>query len=210
MQNWSDRFPMNISLPTVGEYKTWLLESGRLTPAVEKAFSFGRALEGQTIIYIAGGVTRASNEEKERYEKTAEIAGHHKLFGYVPHLYGTDPIKNPEVTPDEVHDIDYFWAVLKANLHVNFLHPVSASYHEEGWADILQIPTVYAIPEDIKISRLPRGAWNTFFTIPYGPLDDFYLSFEALCRTMREWLNNHHGTTLIDFIEESPDPFLGL
>ena len=91
------------------------------------------------------------------------------MFGYAPHLHGTDPVNHPNVTAAEVHDIDKLWAGIIADAHVNMLDPIAhGNAAEEAWADDRDIPTIYVRPETMVPSRLMRGVWNLAGTIAYA------------------------------------------
>jgi hypothetical protein len=53
-------------------------------------------------IYIAGALTHAGNKQKEIYGEIADLCREFCSDVYVPHLGGTDPVKNPEITAFDV------------------------------------------------------------------------------------------------------------
>jgi nucleoside 2-deoxyribosyltransferase len=55
-----------------------------------------------TRIYIAGALTHTSEEQKQTYEEIAKACREFCDNVYIPHLGGTDPLRNPEVTAREV------------------------------------------------------------------------------------------------------------
>lgn len=58
-------------------------------------------------IYIAGALTYTDEKQKLIYKKIADICSEFCSDVYVPHLRGTDPVKNPEVSPNDVWQIDH-------------------------------------------------------------------------------------------------------
>jgi hypothetical protein len=160
---------------SLGDYTTELQELGRLTPVVQEAL--GKVAVAQetydTIFYLAGALTGVPEETKENYAKLSDhIAGRDGMFGYAPHLHGTDPVKHPSVTAGEVRDIDYAWAVVAADYHINSLAPVAAGPGiEEGWAEAAGIPTVYLAPEDFRASRIVLGMHNVVGEIRYNDFE---------------------------------------
>lgn len=177
--------------PDFRQYREFLKEQDRFTPAVSDAFdNYYRIREEwkkyDDIAYIAGALTGVSEEVKERYALASEILGKHHIFGYAPHLYGTDPVKHPNVTAEEVRDIDYLWAVVCADFHLNWLEPVSAGAGiEEGWAESYMTPTIYLAPEEMRVSRLPKGMINLEHTILYDSIDNALEQLDEFVSEMR-------------------------
>jgi hypothetical protein len=167
--------------PSIAQFEENLDDLDRLTPTVQESIEKARTMRlGYNVVfYVAGPVTGVSAEDKDRYSETSELITDHELpgsrmFGYVPHLHGTDPVAHPNVTPNEVRDIDHLWSSIIADGHLNFLKPVAhGNGIEAGWAELLQIPSLYIVPEeDAKISRIVNGLHNKVGMISYN---DFYM-----------------------------------
>lgn len=156
-------------------YSRALELQGRLTSAVSDSIEKARRVRTETaaIVYIAGGLTGVDEVTKERYGQVSnflvsygmlsDLQGQDRkvYFGYVPHLHGTDPIKHPNVTANEVRDIDHLWAVVVADAHINFKHPMAhGNAIEFGWAEDHLLATSYQNPEGNKLSRLVVGMNN--------------------------------------------------
>ena len=167
--------------PSIREYAAGLEAQGRLTPAVAEAVKKAETMRfhSDCIVYIAGGLTGVSEELKERYGATSQLLKSYgavaddsetmAFFGYVPHLHGTDPIKHPDVSPQEVRDIDFLWSAITADLHVNFLDPVAhGNAIEEAWGESRLIPTIYLNTDGNVLSRLTRGMHNVAESIHYS------------------------------------------
>ncbi|HSX28753.1 MAG TPA: hypothetical protein VLF60_04880 [Candidatus Saccharimonadales bacterium] len=160
---------------TLGEYVSELEVLGRLTPTVQEAVDKAERLtrENDFIFYLAGALTGVSEEMKARYGQVGDLITTHqkpgaKMFGYAPHLHGTDPIAHPDVSPEEVRDIDYIFAAVVADGHFNFMYPLAhGNAVEEAWAEAANIPAVYLMPESMYTSRLIRGMHNILSTIIY-------------------------------------------
>ena len=161
---------------TLDGYVAELERRNRLTPAVASAIEKARTvrLANRAVFYLAGALTGVNEATKQRYTQLSELIGAHdtpgtNMFGYAPHLHGTDPINHPDVTAGEVHDIDKLWAAVTADAHINMLDPVAhGNAAEEAWADDRDIPTIYVRPETMVPSRLMRGVWNLAGTIAYN------------------------------------------
>ena len=174
-----------------------------LTPVVKEAVDKARVkLSDYPVIgYIAGALTEVDETTKTRYGKTTEICRTHGIFAYAPHLHGTGPIKNPDVSPLEVRDIDFLWAVVVPGFHVNFLLPKAANWTEEGWGEDHFIPTIYCLPKDEKLSRLIRGMRNIFSVIQYRNLEECYRKLDILFRLVSNWQTHNPGKPFIEFVK---------
>ena len=161
--------------PSIDEYAAQLEAQGRITPAVQESLDKARAVrrDHHTVYYIAGGLTGVDEPTKQRYgavsDLIASLGGESvAMFGYAPHLHGTDPVKHPNVTPEEVRDIDYLWAAVVPDAHVNYWGPMAhGNAIEAGWAETFGIPSIYMVPEGVVLSRLVRGMHNIATTITY-------------------------------------------
>lgn len=204
---WHHRFPKPICRQTLDQYEEWLSYTGQLTSVVAEAISRARGIYNthQPLSYIAGPLTNVSEERKERYVKAGELSCTYGFWGYVPHLYGTDPIKHPGVTKPEVRNIDYLWAIIMADFHINFLFPTAhGNGIEYGWGEENHIPTVACVPYGIDLSRLPGGMINLYALIQYDEKEEPYQKLTTFLGIVRTWLNAHPGTNIINFIDTYP------
>jgi len=160
-----------INKLSIDEYEEYLRDLQRITPAVSAAFDKARKLksEHEVIFYIAGGLTGLPDEVKNRYKVVSElINAQNGMFGYAPHLHGTDPVAHPDVTPGEVRDIDNLFSAVIPDHLINFWHPIAhGNAVEEAWAELAGIPDIYLVPRDFTLSRLPRGMHNIEVVISY-------------------------------------------
>lgn len=162
----------------IDEYAKELDQMGRKTQTVSEAIDTAREIRigHSALFYIAGPLTGMSEATKQRYVEVSTLmdkrnAAGNSMFGYVPHLHGTDPVRHPDVTPAEVRDIDYLFAAIAPDAHINFLDPMGhGNAIEEGWAEMASIPSLYVVQKDVHLSRLVRGMHNILDTIIY---DDF-------------------------------------
>ncbi len=160
---------------SIDDYTEQLITKGRMTAAVEESLikASAKRLGHDIIFYIAGGLTGMSDAVKERYFTLSELVATYQepgaaMFGYAPHLHGTDPIRHPDVSPAEVRDIDYLWAAVLADGQFNFWEPLAhGNAIEAGWAELHEIPAVHLVSEGVRTSRLVRGLRNCMSTIAY-------------------------------------------
>ncbi len=110
--------------------------------------------------YVSGALTGLSKDSnmKEFYEKVAEIVDSVLGFGtaYVPHKH-TDPVKDPDVTPEEVYRVDKE-RVCESNLVIAYVGIPSLGVGAElEMANSQNIPILLLCRKGEKVSRLPRG-----------------------------------------------------
>lgn len=163
----------------IESYADELAAEGRLTPVVQDSIDVARAVreKHELVFYIAGPLTGMPDEVKDRYRHTSGLVSGRQsdvaMYGYAPHINGTDPVKHPDVTPAEVRDIDYLWAVHTADLHLNFLDPTAhGNAIEAGWAEANGIPAVYVVGRGARLSRLVLGMRNIARTIIYDQFEE--------------------------------------
>jgi len=135
--------------------------------------------KSQKIIYIGGSLTHVPQAEKTRYEKSAKLVDKLGGFGYVPHIYGTDPIKHPDVLSNDVRDIDFFWSVLMSDLSIFWCdYPAFGTGIEMAWAEVYKIPSIKIINKNIKLSRLAKGLRDKSEIIEYDNDKDLFKDLE--------------------------------
>lgn len=165
--SWHARFPHYVRIPLLREYEHWLKQTGRMTTFLAEKVAMAYAVK-RRVVYVAGPLTALAEELKTRYIAAATLAEELGFFGYVPHIHGTDPVKHPQVSPDEVRDADYLWAVVKPSVHINFLWPIGhGNAIEAGWAEIYHLPAIFCVPAEVRLSRLTVGLLNVHCLIRY-------------------------------------------
>ena len=156
----------------LSEYESYLRAMQELTPAVQESIAFAKKIKEKypTVFYVAGPLTGVGENEKNRYSLVSTLGKQcNGFFGYAPHLYGTDPVKHPRVTPSEVHNIDFLWSVVMADFHINFGAPIAhGNAIELAWGEMYGIPTALCLPEDMLASRLLLGMRNIAILICYS------------------------------------------
>jgi len=110
-------------------------------------------------IFFAGPLTNLPNPEQTKlfYEKLGVLA---KKYGHVPFwafLSGTDPVKNPEVTPAEVYKRDTE-QLAKSDLMIAYVGEASTGTGDEiEFANTRNIPVVILYEKGDKMSRMILG-----------------------------------------------------
>jgi hypothetical protein len=109
-------------------------------------------------IYISGALTNVSNpdETKKFYEEIGQLCIRFGNHPYVPHLH-TDPIKNADVTPDEVYKTDKSKVVTSDLLIAYIGIPSLGVGMELAYAEERNIPIILMYEKNKPISRFPRG-----------------------------------------------------
>ena len=112
-------------------------------------------------VYVSGALTGLNSENscmKEFYERIAITVD--KVCGtgaaYVPHM-NTDPIKHPDVTPEEVYRLDKK-KVCTSDLVIAYVGIPSLGVGAElEMANKKGIPILLLYEKGERVSRLPRG-----------------------------------------------------
>lgn len=112
-------------------------------------------------VYVSGALTGLNSENscmKEFYEGIAKVVD--EVLGpdtaYVPHKH-TDPIKHPNVTPEEVYQIDSE-RVCESDLIIAYIGAASTGTGIElGIAKCHGIPILLLYMKGETVSRLPKG-----------------------------------------------------
>ena len=110
--------------------------------------------------YVSGALTGLSKDSnmKEFYERIAETVDSVLGIGtaYVPHKH-TDPVKDPDVTPEEVYRVDKK-RVCESDLVIAYVGTPSLGVGAElEMANSHNIPILLLYRNGEIVSRLPRG-----------------------------------------------------
>ncbi len=197
--------PVKVKRPTLRQYEQWLKRNRRLTPAVAEALAKAKKIKKLkvAVVYIAGKLTDVTSEEKARYTRASTIIEAFGMFGYAPHLHGTDPKTHSHVTPAEVRDIDYLWAVVMADFHINFLFPIAhGNAIEAGWAEAFGIPMIYCAVVDISLSRLTKGLLTIDRTFLHVTLYTVYENLKVFFQEFTAWQKRNKSKKVVEFFVE--------
>ncbi len=137
-------------------------------------------------VYVSGALNAAANivKSKRFYLKVGEVCVEAGFDPYVPHTMGTDPIDNPEVTPEEVYRRD-MEAVASSDLVVAYVGEPSLGVGAEvERAAARGIDVILLYEEGRPISRLTRGCPAVVATVT---AEDARGLPEALRSVLRAW-----------------------
>jgi len=132
-------------------------------------------------IFFSGPLTNLANPDatKAFYEKL-DVASRSLGFDtFWAYKSGTDPVKNPEVTPQEVYDRD-IKALDESDLMVSYMgEPSTGTGVEIEHAHMTDKPVVIIYPKGIPVSRMMRGCPAVKKEIVYETEDDAIRKLEA-------------------------------
>lgn len=107
-------------------------------------------------VFISGALTGADNALPIFYEGIGEICKKYNLPPYIPHLSGTSPQTNPDLTPTPVVRINRK-AVKESGLMITVLQPSLGVGRELETACREGIPVILVERQGVKVSRAGRG-----------------------------------------------------
>lgn len=127
-------------------------------------------------IYISGALTILNPEinMKKIYEDLAKICEDNNYTTYVPHLGGTDPIKNPQVTPQDVWEKDHL-EVSTSDIVIAYVGQPSLGVGGElEMARVTNSKIILWSFAGERVSRLPKGNPAVVVEIIAENEDDLY------------------------------------
>lgn len=142
-------------------------------------------------IFFSGPLTNLTNpdETKAFYEKldaVAKTAGCETFWAY---KNGTDPIKNPEVSPAEVYQRD-IKALESADIMISYItEPSTGTGIEIEHADEVGKPVVLIYKQGTRVSRMLRGC-------PAVKKEIIYTDEENACNQLAEFLSQWKTKTI--------------
>jgi len=135
--------------------------------------------------YVSGVLTGGDEivELKKFYERIADACTVAGIEAYVPHRV-SDPIGNPDMTPEAVYDLDRR-QVLGSNLLIAYIGLPSLGVGMEiEIARERNIPVVVLMEKDRRISRIARGNPAVIAEIHFT---DFKDAIAQLTNWLKEW-----------------------
>ena len=142
-------------------------------PATRRGMEPSRTLGSEQAslkVYIASALTHLSDEQLARIEvQSAAVASAFSSEGFLVHqpVIHTHPARSQDLSPTEIHSIDY-GCVADSDVLV-FLNefPSTGAGKELAWADTYQLTVVIVSPTQIATSRLVTGSTGNI----QGPID---------------------------------------
>lgn len=137
-------------------------------------------------IYISEALTHANENIKLVYEKISEICRLVCSDIYVPHINGTDPIKNPDVAPREVWKKDHR-QVASADLIIAYVGLPSLGVGAElEIARITDSDIIIWWYKDDKVSRIALGNPAVVEQIQADNENDLYEKLNGILQSRYE------------------------
>lgn len=137
-------------------------------------------------IFFAGPLTDLKDPEgtKAFYLKLAGVAQKNGVDYFWAFLNGTDPVKNPEVTPDDVYRRD-ITELEKSDIMVAYVgEPSTGTGLEIEHAYFKHIPVYLLYEKGKRISRMLRGCPAVKKEIVFADETDALRQFKALLKTL--------------------------
>ena len=120
-------------------------------------------------IYVSGALT--NGERKSFYEKIGKEISDNGWNPYIPHLH-TDPKDNPDVTPEEVYEVD-MKKIEESSYVVAYVGLPSLGVGAElEHANACGIPIILMYKKGERVSRLVQGIPKVCLTIVYENEED--------------------------------------
>lgn len=136
-------------------------------------------------VYISGALTDVQDPKltKELYEKIGCLCKEIGFQAYVPHLH-TDPVNNPDISPQEVFTQDKYQVSL-SDLVIAYLGSLSFGVGMElAYAETKKIPIVLLYETGKRISRFPRGIPTVIAEIQFHEHED---ALSQLKNVLLQW-----------------------
>ncbi len=137
-------------------------------------------------IFFAGPLTdlKNPNQTKAFYRRLAEVARANTMEYYWAFMNGTDPVQNPDVTPQKVYDIDTM-ELGKSDFMVAYMgEPSTGTGIEIEFANTHHIPVYILYEKGKRISRMLRGCPAIKKEVVFTNEDDALAQFDALLKEL--------------------------
>jgi len=137
-------------------------------------------------IFFAGPLTNLTNPEQSKawYKKLAEVAQKNGFDYFWAFLNGTDPVQNPNVTPQEVYNVDTY-QLAHSDLMVAYMgEPSTGTGIEIEFAHTHHIPVYLLYEQGAHVSRMLRGCPAVKKELVFTSEDDSLKQFDAFLKTL--------------------------
>jgi len=139
-------------------------------------------------IFFAGPLTEVKNPGKLRafYRRLARVARASGFDYYWAFLSGTDPVKNPDVSPTEVYKIDTY-QLQHSDVIVAYVgEPSTGTGIEIELAKNHKIPVYILYEKGKRISRMLRGCPAIKKELVFTSQEDALTQFDALLKRIKQ------------------------
>ncbi|MBL7058628.1 hypothetical protein ISS03_04790 [Patescibacteria group bacterium] len=137
-------------------------------------------------VYISGALTiiKADSDIKNIYENLATICENNNCTTYVPHLNGTDPIKNPQVTPFDVWKKDHL-EVSTSDIVIAYVGQPSLGVGGElEMARVTNSKIILWWFKNEIVSRLPKGNPAVYAQLEVENEDELFYKIAQLLKEL--------------------------
>lgn len=139
--------------------------------------------------YISGSLSDLPREAQLKgfYERIGKLCEGKGIAAYVPHLMGTDPIENKDVTPSEVFHRDML-EVARSDLLIAYVGRPSLGVGAEikqAYDTGTEVVLLWEI--ELSVSRLIRGCPAVRNTVIFTDFED---AVQKLSAVLDEWVRN--------------------
>ncbi len=135
-------------------------------------------------IFFGGPLTelKHKDETKEFYKELTRVAAANGMRGYWAFLHGTDPDKNPHVTPSTVYETD-LKELSKSDLMIAYIgEPTTGTGQEIEFAREHHVPVYLLYEKGKQISRMVLGSPNVKGTIEFNSQEDALARLDILLK----------------------------
>lgn len=139
-------------------------------------------------IFFAGPLTDLKNptETKAFYRKLADVAIQNGFHYYWAFLKGTDPIKNPDVSPAEVYKVDTY-QLQQSDFMVAYMgEPSIGTGIEIEFANTHHIPVYIMYEKGKRVSRMLRGCPAVKKELVFTSEEDGLRQLDTFLKTIKK------------------------
>jgi nucleoside 2-deoxyribosyltransferase len=139
-------------------------------------------------IFFAGPLTNLKDPAttKAFYRRLADVAKTNGFKYFWAFLSGTDPILNPDVTPQAVYHVDTK-QLSQSDLIIAYMgEPSTGTGIEIEYANAHNIPVYILYEKGKRISRMLRGCPAIKKEIVFTDVDDAVRQFNAFLKTIKK------------------------
>lgn len=138
-------------------------------------------------IFFSGPLTNLSQPEETKalFVKMADLAKANGCEPFWAFLNGTDPVKNPDVTPREVYERDIA-ALAASDVMISWIsEPTTGTGQELEYAKEHNIPVYVMYKHGAKVSRMALGNPAVKLELVYENDDDALKQLDHLIKQLK-------------------------